>query len=259
MLELGALFWITAVITVILVGIAKAGFGGGPGAIATPLLSLVMPVPEAAALLLPILIVADIFSVQHYYKQVHVPSLRALLPGALAGILLGSLFFHQFSDDERVLKMGIGIIAVGFVLYQGARSRLMRSLAASRPSLLKGSVWGTIAGFTSTLAHVGGPPAAIYLLPQQLRRNLFVGTTAVLFFIINVVKLIPYAWLGLLQIGNLPTILLLLPFAFIGVKLGILLNRRFTDTWFNRVVHGLLLLVGIQLILGQSLVGLLLN
>lgn len=250
-------FWLAAVATALLIGVSKAGFGSGPGVIATPLLSLVMPVPDAAALLLPILLLADFFAVRHYYTQVDKPSLRALLPGALLGIVLGTLFFRQFSDQERVLKLGIGLIALGFVLYQVVRSQVLQVVGQKRPSPRAGFLLGMTSGFTSTLAHVGGPPMMIYLLPQKLPRNLFVGTTAVFFFIVNLVKLIPYAWLGLLVVGNLTVTILLLPVLFLGTRLGIWLNQRFSEVWFNRIIYIILLLVGVQLVLGQSVIGLL--
>jgi len=250
-------FWLAAVATALLIGISKAGFGSGPGVIATPLLSLVMPVPEAAALLLPILLLADVFVVRHYYNQVDKPSLRAMLPGALLGIVLGALVFRQLSDHERMLKLGIGVIALAFVLYQVVRSRILQVVGQKRPSATAGFILGTTSGFVSTLAHVGGPPMIIYMLPQKLPRNLFVGTTAVFFFIVNLVKLIPYTLLGLLLVGNLTVMVLLLPVLFIGTRLGVWLNRRFSEVWFNRVVYVILFLVGIQLILGQSVIGLL--
>ena len=249
-------FWLAAVVTAVLIGISKAGFGGGPGVIATPLLSLVIPVPEAAALLLPILLVADVFAVRHYYNQVDAPNLRAVLLWALLGIGLGALFFRQFSDQERVLELGIGLIALGFVLYQTVRGRLLQVVGQQRPSLLTAALLGTTSGFTSTLAHVGGPPMMIYLLPQKLPRNLFVGTTAVFFFIVNLVKLIPYYLLGLLVVGNLAVTLVLLPVLWLGTRLGVWLNQRVSELWFNRVVYFILLLVGIQLILGQSFINL---
>ena len=250
-------FWLAAIFTALLIGVSKAGFGSGPGVIATPLLSLVMPVPEAAALLLPILLLADVFAVRHYYHQVDKPSLRALLPGALLGIALGALFFRQFSDQERVLKLGIGVIALVFVLYQAVRSRILLVVEQKRPSTTTGFILGTTSGFVSTLAHVGGPPMIIYMLPQKLPRNLFVGTTAVFFFIVNLVKLIPYAWLGLLVVGNLTVTILLLPVLFLGTQLGVWLNKRFSEVWFNRIIYVILLLVGLQLILGQSFISLL--
>lgn len=138
-------FWLAAVVTAVLIGVSKAGFGGGPGVIATPLLSLVMPVPEAAALLLPILLLADVFAVRHYYDQVNRPNLRAVLPWALLGIALGALFFRQFSDQERVLELGIGLIALGFVLYQAVRSRILQVVGktAVAPHHRFGNIPGT--------------------------------------------------------------------------------------------------------------------
>ena len=112
---------------------------------------------------------------------------------------------------------------------------------------------GAVAGFTSTLAHAGGPPATIYLLPQQLERRLFVGTTVIFFAAINQIKLIPYLGLHILGMEHLVTIAILSPLSFVGVKLGIFLNQRFTDLWFNRVVYGILFVSGIQLIMGKSL------
>jgi uncharacterized protein len=94
------------------------------------------------------------------------------------------------------------------------------------------------------------------MLPQQLPRDLFVGTTVLFFTVVNLVKLVPYGALGLLQVGNLLTILILSPLCYLGVRLGLYLNRRFTDIWFNRVIYTLLLLTGIELILGQSMVSL---
>lgn len=252
--DLPAQFWIAAITSVLFVGIAKAGFGGGVGVLATPLLALAVPVSEAAALLLPILIVVDLFSVHHYRGDVDRPSIRVLLPTALIGVAIGALFFNLFSDNERVLQIMIGIIALAFLAYQFGRNRITTSIAGHRPSRTIGSLLGATAGFTSTLAHVGGPPVAIYLLPQRLPRTFFVGTTALFFLILNAVKLIPYAALGLLRIGNVPVTLVLIPVAFIGVRLGIWLNRRFTDVWFNRVVYFLLFITAIQLIVGESLI-----
>ena len=251
------LFWPTAVFVMLIIGISKAGLGGGIGAIATPLLALFIPVADAAALLLPILIVADLLSMQHYRQQFDRESLQVLLPSGLVGIVLGSLFFNYFRGNEQLLKTGIGIIALLFVLFQLSRALILRSLTGTRPSTAVGLLLGTVAGFTSTLAHVGGPPATIYLLPQKLPRNLFVGTTVVFFMVVNIVKLIPYAFLGLLRVGNIGTTLLLLPLTFVGVRLGVWLNGRLNETLFNGIVYALLTLTSIELIFGFNLVQLL--
>ena len=170
--ELSLNFWVVAGIAVIFVGIAKAGFGGGVGAIATPLMALVLPVAEAAALLLPLLILADQVAVYKYRSKVDSKTLWLTLPGAVVGIGLAWLIFDQLVAQERILKIGIGIISLFFVIYQVSRDFLLNRLDGVRFPNWVGILLGTTAGFTSTIAHVGGPPFQIYLIPQKLRREL---------------------------------------------------------------------------------------
>jgi uncharacterized membrane protein YfcA len=249
-------FWILAVLSVVFVGIAKAGFGGGVGVVATPLMALTIPVADAAAILLPLLIVCDIFAVAHYRKTFDRRSVKLLVPGAVVGIAVGAAFFGYFASNERVLQIGLGVLAALFVIYQLVRGALVKAIEKRHPHAAEGILMGVISGFTSTLAHAGGPPATIYLLPQKLPREIFVGTTVVFFAIVNQVKLIPYIGLDLLTIGHLGTIAVLAPLSYVGVKIGIFLNARFTDVWFNRIVYGVLLVTGIQLILGKSAISL---
>jgi uncharacterized protein len=136
-----------------------------------------------------------------------------------------------------------------FVLYQALRAVIFGALTKIKLPAAVGGLLGVCAGVSSTLVHAGGPFVVLYLLPQQLPREFFVGTTVVLFATMNVIKLVPYAYLGLIRVGNLTTVLLLAPLAIIGVWLGIWLNRRFDNTWFQRTVYVLLLLTGLQLIL----------
>ncbi len=251
--EYPAVFWCCAASAVILVGIAKAGFGGGVGVVATPLLALAIPVADAAALMLPLLIACDILAVAHYRTRFDGRSLWLLLPGAAGGVVLGALFFGFFRDNERLLQIGVGLLAVAFVAYQAARALITGILARHRPRAVEGALWGALSGFASTLAHAGGPPVAVFLLPQRLPREIFVGTTAIFFAVVNLLKLVPYACLGLLRAGNLRTTLVLAPLTYVGVRLGVFLNSRFTDAWFNRLVYAILLATGLQLVLGRSL------
>jgi uncharacterized membrane protein YfcA len=251
--ELTPLFWVTACLAILMIGISKAGFGSGVGVVATPLMALTMPVAEAAALLLPILLIADVFAVHHYRKRFDVQQLAFLLPFATLGIGLGWLFFDMFRDNERLLKLSIGLIATLFVLYQAGYNLLLKRLTQQVPNLFWGTLLGFTAGFTSTLAHVGGPPLVMYLLPQRLPKDIFVGTCAVFFFLVNLLKLIPYAFLGLLDIGNIPLPLVLLPLTYVGIRLGVWLNRLVSERTFNLIVYLLLLLTGIQLIIDRNL------
>ena len=251
-------FWVVAVPAVLLIGVAKAGFGGGAGVIATPLMALVLPVPEAAALLLPILIMADIFAVSHYRRDLDRHELSLLLPAAVLGIVLAGLLFTQLVGKERVLEVGVGLIALAFVSYRIAQTAIFRALSRRPPAAAWGVLLGSVAGFASTLAHAGGPPFTIYLLPQGLSRERFVGTSAWFFFAVNVLKLFPYGFLGLLGVKDLPTALLLAPLAFVGVRLGVRLNRLVSEKVFNLAIYLLLTLTGAQLILGRNLLDLLL-
>lgn len=251
--ELTPLFWLTACLAILMIGISKAGFGSGVGVVATPLMALTMPVAEAAALLLPILLVADVFAVYHYRRRFDVHQLIFLLPFATLGVVLGWLFFDTFRDNERLLKLSIGLIATLFVLYQAGYSMVLKRLKQQTPNTFWGTLLGLTAGFTSTLAHVGGPPLVMYLLPQRLPKDIFVGTCAAFFFLVNLLKLIPYAFLGLLDIGNIPLTLILLPLTYVGIRLGVWLNGLVSERTFNLIVYLLLLLTGVQLIIDRNL------
>lgn len=252
-------FWVVAVFVMLLTGLGKSGFGSGFGALATPLLALTIPAADAAALLLPLLIIMDIFTVPYYRGRFHWGHLRILLIGSLVGIAIGAYYFNALSHNERAMKMGIGALTVLFVLIQVGRSLILGAFSEQRPSRAIGWLMGAVGGFTSTIAHAGGPPVTIYLLPQQLPRDKFVGTTALLFAIINLVKLVPYYYLGLLRISNVTTVLLLAPLAYAGVRLGVFLNQRFTDKWFTRFIYAFLFLTGMELLTGWNLADLFLT
>jgi uncharacterized membrane protein YfcA len=109
-------------------------------------------------------------------------------------------------------------------------------------------VWCGLSGFTSTLAHAGGPPITIYLWPKKLDRTEFMAITIVFFTVVNFTKLIPFALLGQLSVANLGTALVLMPFAPIGVWLGVRLNNVINDVIFRRVTLACLLFLGLRLL-----------
>ena len=245
--------WLCAVVAVVIMGIAKAGFGGGIGLIATPLLALVLPVSDAAALMLPLLIACDGFALNHYIKSFDSRSIKRLLPGALVGISVGTFFFKFFGNHEQILRVGLGGLALLFVAYQIGRNSLHTVINKYQPRTAEGVLMGVLSGFTSTIAHAGAPPVIIYLLPQNLPRAQFVGTTVVFFALLNLIKLPPYWALGLFHSDIFKMTVLLSPLAYIGVRLGVFLNKQFSDLWFNRVVYGLLVLTALQLITNKLL------
>jgi len=243
-------FYPVAVVAILLTGISKGGFGAGTGGLAVPLMSIFIAPPEAAGIMLPILCAMDIFGVHAYRRCWSRNHLAAMLPGAIVGIGAGALAFGALPVDA--VRLLLGLISVTFALNQtfGLTQRLAARLAAggAPPGRLAGAFWGGVSGFTSTLAHAGGPPFAVYMLPQRLDKTLLVGTSAVFFLVVNYVKLVPYAYLGALNTGNLVAALVFAPLAPAGIWLGVWLHRRVSEPAFYRVSYALLFATGVKLI-----------
>ena len=243
-------FYPVAVLAILITGIAKSGFGAGSGGVAVPLMSIFIAPPEAAGIMLPILCAMDLFGVHAYRGKWSLAHLRVLLPGAIAGITLGAFAFGAL--PVNAIRLLLGVIAVTFALNRWFRitERLAAraATAAGPPGRPAGVFWGAVSGFTSTLAHAGGPPFAIWMLPQKLDKTVLVATSVVFFLVVNYVKLVPYAFLGQLSIANLSTALLFSPLAPIGIALGVWLHNRITERVFYAISYGLLFATGLKLI-----------
>jgi len=238
------LFYVAAIPAILLVGIAKGGFGGGVGLIGTPMVALTTTPTRAAAILLPILCAMDIVGLIAYRKSWDAVNMRILAPAAMVGILVGTATFRFL--DENLIRLLIGALALAFVL-----RHWIETAPADEPALpdrRAGSLWGAISGFTSFVAHAGGPPLSVYLLPQRMDKTLFVGTTVIYFAVVNYVKLIPYSLLGQFSGENLLTSLLLVPLAPLGMWLGIWLHRRIDEKLFYQTVYLMLAAVGLKLL-----------
>jgi len=240
------LFYALAVPAVLITGISKGGFASGGGNLSVPAMALLIPAPQAAAISLPVLCAMDLAGLRAWWGRWSLREMRAIIPGGLLGILLGSFAFGMM--DDRATKLMVGLIALAFL----ARSLwLARGGGLSRPaqpSRLRGGFWSTLSGFTSTIAHAGGPPLAVYLYPLRLERAQLAATTVVFFGVMNYVKLVPYAALGQLSLSNLLTSLVLLPLAPLGVRLGVWLQGRISDKVFYQVVYILLGATGLKLV-----------
>lgn len=237
-------FYLVAIPAVLLFGIAKGGFGGGIGVMAVPLMALVVAPVQAAAILLPILCVMDLVSLWAYRGRWVLAELRLLLPASLVGIGIGTWMFGVMSP--AVIRLMLGIMAVVFTLQHWLQAMRSNSPQGRFPPSA-GVIAAATAGFTSFIAHAGGPPISMYLLRRHLDRTAFVGTTVVFFAVVNYVKLIPYTWLNQLDGSNLSTSLVLAPLAPIGVATGVWLHNRVTDRLFFRVAYTLLFVVGLKL------------
>lgn len=247
-------FFMLAIPVVLLVGIAKGGFAGGLGMLAVPILTLMVDPRMAAAIMLPILCVMDIFTVWQYRKNWDARTLKILIPGALVGIAVGGLTFSLMNGD--MIRIIVGVMALYFVGNYWFTQRRGSAVKSQGHHPVKGGVLGALSGFTSFIAHAGGPPLSQYLFPLRLDKTVMVATSVMFFIIVNYVKLIPYAWLGQLSVDNLKMSLYLMPFAPIGVWLGIWLHNRVSNRIFYIICYSLLFLVGLRL-LAEGLITLL--
>jgi uncharacterized protein len=249
---------VLAVVGVIVLGISKSGFGGGLGIVAIPMFAVAFGAKDGTAILLPLLIACDVFSVYHHWKKWDGRILKVLLPGTLLGIGLGAavlyVMLHQGTkaQGERGLNMVTGVICILYVVADQVRARWAKNWHF-RPSMASGSAAGAAVGVISTLAHAAGPVAAIFLLGQALSKQIFVGTMVIYFFFINTTKLIPYAALGLIDPRTLIIGLWLAPLVPIGTWLGTRIFHVIPEALFRDIILAVTLLTGLQLAFGISL------
>ena len=235
-------FYAVAIPAVIVVGLSKGGFGGG-GLLGTPLLVLVIPPLEAAAIMLPIMIVMDLVALHAWWGVFDRRSVAILVPASILGIAIGWAIAAYVSDDA--VKLIVGAVALGFILnyiWGGRRGR------ARGPNALKGAFWGAIGGFTSFVSHAGGPPMQMYLLPLRLDPKVLAGTTVIVFAVANFVKLLPYSMLGQFSPAHLTASAVLLPFAPLATWFGARLVRTIRPESFYRVTYTILFLVAVKLL-----------
>lgn len=245
LLDVSPLFYVVAFIAVLITGISKSGFSGGVGALSVPMMAIMISPVAAAAIMLPILCLMDIITIWAYRGKWSKRNLAILLPASVIGILIGTLTFDMV--DEDVVRLILGGIALLFGLnYFVSRAAARRDPRPGNPVV--GAICGAVAGLTSFVAHAGGPPVQFFLLPQRMDKSAFVGTNVVFFFLVNQVKLIPYAWLGQFSAENLTTSLILAPIAPLGVWLGLRLHRLVSQELFYRISYGMMIVASIKLL-----------
>ena len=236
------LFYLVAVPVVLLFGMGKGGLGPGFVTISVPILSFVIHPVQAAAILLPILCLADVFAVHQFRRHFETKVLVIIIPAGLVGIFIAGVLMGQL--NREMIRILIGIIAVVFCLDHWLRPDISQRQPGGKWS---GYLWGTVAGFTSTQVHAGGPPISIYLLPQKLEKVMLMGTLTMFFAVINYGKLVPYALVGALNSENLMTSIVLMPLVPIGVKIGRFFLDKVNQEMLYRYLYIALFLSGIKL------------
>lgn len=235
-------FYAAALPAALLIGLSKSGFSGF-GALAAPLLALTVPVPQAAAILLPLLVVSDAMGLASLVRQRDRALIRLLLPAGLLGVLIGTLLFGVLSAQAVA-----GVVGALTLAFLAIRLLFPPHADAPPPPRWLGFVLGTVSGFTSFVSHAGSPPIGFYVLPLKLKPVVFAATMAVFFAAVNMAKWVPYAWLGLIDRRNMLTALVLLPAAVLGVWVGVRLVKRVSPVLFYRLFHVGMGLTGMKLL-----------
>ncbi len=234
-------FYLAAIPAVVLLGLAKGGFAG-VGTLAVPLLALVVAPVQAAAITLPILMVQDVISTIAYWRKWDNRNLLILVPSAIIGIVLAFLLAKHVSD--AAFYIALGLISAVF----GARSLFAKDITPKKAGVPAGIFWGSVAGFTSMIANAGAPPFQLYMLPQRLPREAFVGTSMAFFAIVNWLKLPGFIALGQFTPQNMLTTAVLMPLAIAATGAGIWLVRRTSNERFYKIIYALMILVGLKLL-----------
>jgi uncharacterized membrane protein YfcA len=237
-------FFICAIVSVVLVGISKSGFGAGLGVLSLPLMASQAGLNEALAILLPLLIAIDLVGIRRFLKNANWRILKLILPAGLAGLLLGMIFFTVITP--KALTLFVGIFIMLFLIQMLVTSHF--DLREAKPYPWLGRLMGLMSGFTGFLAHNGGPPITIFMLREKLSPMVYASTLGIFFTFINFGKLGPYAYLDLLNFKQLATSVILLPCVPVGVYLGFYLAEKISMKWYYRIVQFFLLVASVKLI-----------
>ena len=213
--------------------------------ISIPLMTFMMPLNQALAILLPILIFSDFISAYRFRKEYDLNTLKLMVPFATIGAIIGAATFSFFSEDY--LKFILGIMGFLFSFHYFFLKR--NAEKPIKPNFLKGAICSSLAGLTSFCAHSGGTPTSIYLLPLRLRKEIYVGTRIMFFTCINLVKLPFYIHLSMVNFSSFIQSLILSPLSLIGIFIGYRLLKVIEDSIFYTAIYVLILLASTKLII----------
>ncbi|WP_187430294.1 sulfite exporter TauE/SafE family protein [Roseobacter fucihabitans] len=240
------MFFAIAGPAVIFAGISKGGFGSGAAFASASILALVIEPGLALGVMLPLLMLIDVATLGPYWGKWNGKAALLLILGAMPGVALGAALYKIAEPD--VFRVLIGTISIGFVIWQMAKGRLLKTGSDAQLPGWAGALAGGVAGFTSFVSHAGGPPAAVYLLSKGLSKTEYQATTVLVFWIVNIAKAVPYAALGMFTMQTGAANLMLAPFALLGAWLGVRAHRAVPERVFFALTYVLLSITGVKLI-----------
>ncbi len=233
MSELTFSAWLISIISALFIGMAKTGING-LGTIIVPIMALQFGGMYSTGLVLPLLIMADVFAVIYYHRHAHFRTLVAIMPWALVGIGVG-LWIGKLVSPTQFRQL-IGIVLLFGLLVMLLKKFLWETDLFSTKNKFLASVFGLFGGFSTMIGNAAGPVMSVYLLLKNLPKNEFIGTAAWFFLIVNVIKLPLQIWVwDNITLETLYFDFKLLPFIALGAWLGIKLVKLVSERvyrWF---------------------------
>jgi uncharacterized protein len=222
--------WVILFIVALMIGMSKTGISG-VGLMVVPLLAFSFGARESTGIMLPILIIADLYAVKYYHRMAEWKYIWKLLPWAILGICAGAVTGKLISSDQfRMLLSGLVLAGLTIMIIRDLRKKSEE--IPTHPAFAV--LFGILGGFGSMVGNAAGPIFAVYLLAMRLPKNSYIGTGAWFYLIINVIKLPFHIWVWeTISPATLSLDLVAVPAILIGAWLGIRITRMFSEHFYR--------------------------
>jgi uncharacterized membrane protein YfcA len=243
-MEISAGAIVVCLAAVFLIAFMRGAFGGGFAIVGIPLLSLVTDAVTAGALLAPLFVAMDVAAIRYWKPSTwSKPDLAVLVPSLVVGIGLGYLTLSVLDGRAVAIVVALTTLTFAALWFRGGGRVTVRPR-----SVPKGIAAGLGSGVTSMVAHSGGPPLAMYLLPLGMSKETYAGTTSIYFTVANCTKAVP--WLLLAKLNGAAWTLMAISLLAVptGVWVGWRLHQRLDQLRLYQACYGLLVVTALKLL-----------
>lgn len=238
--------WFIIILIAFLVGFSKTGISGVM-MLAIPILATAFGGRDSTGIMLPMLVVGDIFAIRYYHRSADLKSVITPLPWAMAGLVAGVIVGNYISDNAFMKLIGIIVLlCLGILIYTEVKGQNFK---------VPNAPWfyiavGVLSGFASMIGNAAGPIFSIYLLALGLKKNNYMGISAWFFFVINLSKvpLQVFVWHNI-DLRTLTIAAVMIPVIAIGAVLGALILKKINERVFRYLVIGMTSIAAVRLLL----------
>jgi len=238
--------WVWVIISAFLVGFSKTGISGFMMPV-IPIIASVFGGKESTGVILPLLLIGDVFALYYYNRHAKWKDIKKLLPWTFIGLIFGVIVGNYINDKQFKMIISISVLVCLFTLIYTERKGKSLNVPKSRWFYV---LAGIATGFASMIGNAAGPIFSVYLLTMNFKKNDFMGTTAWFFFLINLTK-VPlqiFFWhnislkMVVLSIGTLPVIA-------IGALLGMMVIKKINEKYFRYIIIGMTAIAAVRLLI----------